>query len=365
MKFSLYPPKLPRWLFGPWALIASVSVSLSGAACSHPSSASSPQPEAALVARELTPALPPESPQTLTRIAVGSCNKQNLPQPLWRKLTEESPELFIWTGDVVYADTRDMGKMAAIYQQQLEQPEYRTFLSSGPAFIGIYDDHDYGENDGDSSYPPKASSQKLFLDFIGEPSNSGRRSQEGIYSSYVAGPPGQRIKVVLLDTRYHRTKPGAEGDILGQAQWQWLESELQKKDAELLLLVSSIQILPFEHRFEKWANFPSSRQRLLDLIDRSAQPNIVLLSGDRHFAELSRAILPSGRELWELTSSGLTHSYQAFDPSKNANSLRVGSVLSRLNYGWLSLDWQRSTVSLEVRDINKSASIAQRIQLKP
>lgn len=340
------------------ALLAALALS----ACV--SQSDSPTPESLAIARELTPALPAQSPQALSRIAFGSCNKQNLPQPLWRKLGEEAPELFVWTGDVVYADTRDMGKLAGIYRQQLEQPEYRTFLASGSAVIGVYDDHDYGENNGDSSYPPKATAQKLFLDFIGEPVGSARRAQEGIYTSYLAGPAGQRVKFIMLDTRYHRSEEGTGGDLLGAAQWQWLSSELQKRDAELVLVISSIQVLPFEHRFEKWANFPASRQRLLEAIDRSPAPNIALISGDRHFAEISQLKLPSGRELWEFTSSGLTHSYQAFDPAKNINSLRVGPAFTRLNYGWLDIDWQKGTLAFAIKDINKSSELAQTIPLK-
>lgn len=305
----------------------------------------------------LTPAPPASAPQTLQSITFGSCNKQNLPQPLWRKIGEEKSDLFIWTGDVVYADTEDMGKLSVDYRQQLRQPEYKNFLSSTPAVIGIYDDHDYGENNGGAGFAPKAQSAQLFLDFIGEGKNSPRRQQEGIYTAYRFGPPGKRVKAILLDTRFHRSEPSPTGDLLGAAQWSWLEKELKKADADLVLLVSSIQVLPFEHRFEKWANFPRARQRLLDLIDTSPVRPILIVSGDRHFAEFSRLTLPSGRILNEVTSSGLTHSYRAFDPSKNINQLRLGPVLTRLNYGLLKIDWAKKKMDVSVRDINRAAII--------
>ncbi len=315
------------------------------------------------LSNQLTKSLPAVSSTPLQTITFGSCNKQGLPQPLWRKIAEEQPDLFVWTGDVVYGDTPDMQKLARIYTSELEQPEYRAFLATEVPVIGVYDDHDYGKNDGDGSWKPKLTSQKLFLDFIGEAQDSPRRQRAGIYTSYLSGPLTKRVKTILLDTRYHLTKPGPEGDVLGAEQWRWLEAELAKKDAELVLVVSSIQVIPSEHRFEKWANFPASRQRLLKLIDESPASNILLISGDRHFAELSKLNLPSGRELWEVTSSGLTHSYLAFDPSKNQNSMRVGPVLNRLNYGLLKLDWQKNTMRIEVRDINREAVIAQSIPL--
>ena len=45
--------------------------------------------------------------------------------------------------------------------------------------IGIWDDHDYGVNDGGKSFKYRLQSQKLFLDFLDEPIDSVRRQREG------------------------------------------------------------------------------------------------------------------------------------------------------------------------------------------
>ncbi len=303
-------------------------------------------------------------PQSIQRIAFGSCNKVHLPQPLWSKVSAEHPELFIWTGDAVYADTEDMATLSELYRQQLQQPEYAAFQTTGVPIVGVYDDHDYGENNGGKDFLQKKVSQQLFLDFIGEPKNSPRRRQEGIYTSYRFGPKGQSVKLLMLDVRYNRDTPGPQADLLGAPQWAWLERELLSPDADLVLLVSSTQVLPFEHRFEKWSNFPDAHQRLLKLIDRAPQVPILIISGDRHFAEFSREKLPSGRTIYEVTSSGLTHSYRAFEAEKNLNSLRQGPVLTRLNYGLLEIDWARGQLRVEVKDINRTAVINQKISLK-
>lgn len=58
---------------------------------------------------------------------------------------------------------------------------------------------------------------------------------------------------------------------------------------DLILLGSSIQVLPLNKLLEEsWAAFPEARQRLLQLI-ASAEVQVVLLSGDVHMAEVSRA----------------------------------------------------------------------------
>lgn len=45
--------------------------------------------------------------------------------------------------------------------------------------IGVWDDHDYGNNGGDKTFANKDQNREIFLDFINEPSDSQRRLQEG------------------------------------------------------------------------------------------------------------------------------------------------------------------------------------------
>ena len=52
------------------------------------------------------------------KIIFGSCNKVDLPNPFWEDMGLRNPDLFLWGGDVIYADTNDMSKMEAMYAQQ-------------------------------------------------------------------------------------------------------------------------------------------------------------------------------------------------------------------------------------------------------
>src|SRR5687768_16983467 len=89
--------------------------------------------------------------------AFGSCNRQNLPQPLWDVIARDEPDLWIWLGDNIYGDTNDMVVLKAKYDQQLQQEGYRRFTAQVPV-IGTWDDHDYGRNDANKSYPYKKAS---------------------------------------------------------------------------------------------------------------------------------------------------------------------------------------------------------------
>ena len=47
----------------------------------------------------------------------------------------------------------------------------------GTRVIGVWDDHDYGINDGGKDFKLKNQTRDVFLDFVGEPEDSARRLQ--------------------------------------------------------------------------------------------------------------------------------------------------------------------------------------------
>lgn len=297
------------------------------------------------------PVLPsPTDAQVLTRIAFGSCSKEDLEQPLWEAVLRSQPELWIWLGDIVYADTEDMEVMRRKYERLKQRPQYLLLLRSCPV-IGVWDDHDYGENNAGKDYEKKAQSQQVLLDFLDEPEDSPRRRREGVYASYTWGPAGRQVKTILLDTRYHRDPPGVDGDVLGPEQWSWLEKELLNSDAQVHLIGSSIQVLAEEHPYEKWANFPRSRERLLQLIGSTRAKGVIFLSGDRHIAEIARLNHPAiDYPLHDLTSSGMTHSYASLRDEPNRH--RLGTFFNQLNFGLVEIDWlpEKVAVHLQIRD---------------
>ena len=63
-----------------------------------------------------------ETDSTRTRIAFGSCNNQREPQPLWQSIAASQPDLWVWLGDNIYADTRNMTLKALYYRQQQLHP---------------------------------------------------------------------------------------------------------------------------------------------------------------------------------------------------------------------------------------------------
>ncbi|MDP2527768.1 alkaline phosphatase D family protein [Maribacter dokdonensis] len=293
-------------------------------------------------------------------IAFGSCNRVDLPNLLWDDILNTEPDVWIWGGDNIYADTDDMKALRAMYDQQKNEPNYRK-LAQTTDVLGTWDDHDYGLNDGGVEFKAKAASQQEFLNFMNVPKSSELRKRKGVYNSKNYVIDGHEVRIILLDTRYFRTPltPDAEtdkrikpneygvGTILGDAQWNWLEKELQNSTADFNIIVSSIQYLSQEHGFEGWGNFPHEVDRLAKLIEDTKPKGVVVLSGDRHISEFSKINLEGiDYPLIDFTSSGLTHAYREF--SGEPNKYRVGEVVYAESFGILEFDFKAKTVDFKI-----------------
>ena len=305
--------------------------------------------------------------RVVSRIAFGSCNSQDKPQPLWSSIEEENPDLWIWTGDNIYADTEDPNVFREKYDRQLAQEGYASFIKSVPFLTGIWDDHDYGRNDGGSEYPKKRIAKQEMYRFLGVPENDPSRSRAGAYRSYDYGPPEQRVRVILLDTRWFRDSlertegkdatyiANTDGTVLGAEQWFWLEQQLLDSEPDVTVLVSSIQVVASEHRFEKWANFPNEQKRLYQLLEKTKPANLFIVSGDRHAAEISAQKIGTWeKSLVDVTSSGLTNTWSRAFPEINSSALGPKVIVN--NYGLIQIDWmsnEKPSITVSIRGVNR------------
>jgi len=322
-----------------------------------------------------------DTEQALTRIAFGSCCHQDKEQPIWDRVNAWNPELFIFLGDNIYGDTVDMALMRAKYGKLAAKPGFRA-LRRQSRIVATWDDHDYGMNDAGYEYPKKQESKALFLEFWNEPADSPRRSREGIYTSYMFGPEGRRVQVILPDNRTFRSplmgmtvepegagnylvNPDPKATMLGAAQWDWLEEEL-RKPADFRILASSTQVLADAPGYEAWINFQADHQRLLDLIDFAGVENLVMISGDTHYAELSRLTENVPYPLYDLTSSGLTQVWESFGPNRN----RIAKAPLAPNFGRIAIDWDAKDgagrpdphMTMEVQMLDGSIAIQHRLR---
>ena len=227
----------------------------------------------------------------------------------------------------------------------------------------------------------RAESERIFLDFFKVPDDAPERLRPGVYAVHNHGPPGRRTQIILLDTRSFRgplkraeptascpkahyvANPDVATTLLGAAQWSWLEQQL-RQPADLRVIVSSIQVIPDQQCFEKWGNLPHERQRLFELIGATAATGIVLVSGDRHLAEISRLDHPAiGYPLYEVTASGMN---SAGAGQGEVNRFRTTKDnFRRDNFGLIEVDWSQPdpALRLQVLDTDGALRMEQSLRL--
>lgn len=320
------------------------------------------------------------------RITFGSCANfiQNNTTDIFKSIIEYKPDLFIWLGDFAYIDNKflllksylpDLSLVRSRFMSTKLHPSYQKMISSFP-IIGIWDDHDYGQNDGDKYNPHKEIIQQMFLDMLDVPKDSKRRTQQGIYFAYKIA---KQIKMILLDVRYNKESWfDANQDMLGEEQWDWLEKELNDNSIEIFFIMSGTQIIP-DDRFlpESW--YIPSKERLYSLI-KKLHKKVVFLSGDVHYGEIIQhpcSCQKLGYPLVEMTSSGLTHYFgdgliikdklvkYAFPDTFNKHDQRFFGY----NFGSIEIeldenDKGNSKITLQIRDLGNNVKLERILYFK-
>ncbi|WP_036766520.1 alkaline phosphatase D family protein [Parvularcula oceani] len=309
----------------------------------------------------------------ISRIGFGSCAKQQADQSFWTAIAETDPDLFVFLGDNVYGDvTTDdpaLPELRAAYYRLARSEPFSAFRDDIPV-LPVWDDHDYGRNDAGADFALREESEALFEDVWALDADDPRRRRPGVYEAVTVGAPGERVQIILLDTRYFRSEltptdrygaPGKERylpsaapeqTMLGAKQEAWL-AETLRQPADLRILVTSIQLLADGHGWEAWATMPGARERLYETLRASGAEHLVVVSGDRHAGAFYRRDDVLGYPLHEMTASSLNDPASAWaDAAEEAGPHRTTPMIRDENFGEVLVDWDRRQVTLRLRDMD-------------
>ena len=322
--------------------------------------------------------------ENVFKIAFGSCSHQDHPLPIFNNIVAHQPDLFIFLGDNIYADTKNMDTLRSKYKRLNAKLSYQN-LKENVEIIGTWDDNDYGWNDAGRHYEFKEESKNIFLDFFEEPDSSNRRKHEGIYQSYEYEQNGKIIQVILLDGRTFRddiqdykgeykNNPryfynldysphpySSNATLLGEEQWQWLESELEKP-ADVRIIGSGTQFGIEFNGYEAWANFPNEQLKFLNLIKKTKANGVLFISGDVHYAEISKMEIRNLYPIYDITASGFSSTWHFATP----NVYRIEGPIMENHFGLLSINFSSITpnIKAEIWDMNDNQRVEYTISLK-
>lgn len=300
-----------------------------------------------------------EEPPTWT-MALGSCAFLNEPAydrpgtpygqspEIFESIADKSPELMLWLGDNLYfreVDWFTRSGMLHRYSHLRSQPELQRLMATAHHYA-IWDDHDFGPNDANSSWVHKDWAKHAFELFWSN-NRYGTPELPGITSFFKYND----ADFFLLDNRWHRTDHDVIGDeqtVLGDAQIDWLINALKDSRAPFKLVAVGGQFLSDFAKYENYANYAEERQEIIDRIADNNIDGVVFLTGDRHSTELTQWTAEGKPTLFDLTCSPLTS--KAYDHSEETNTLRVpGTSVGTQNFATLTFNGPYKSRQMTIR----------------
>ncbi len=278
----------------------------------------------------------------ILRIAFLSCIS-SAAEANWKVIEDSESDIVIFLGDNVYFPSLEPiseAQMQKAYQQLADQPGFIS-LRQKKKIYAIWDDHDFGANNSDSSSPSSAYSKALFRKFWNNPAPPPELSDSIAFRVKL-----DFVTLLFTDNRSFRRNPapGVPEALFGETQLRWLESELKNPETPEVILISGGQLLSEGENHENLAEYPAEQRRLFTAFE-SSPARVTILSGDRHFAEILARNFGQHQVL-ELTSSPFASRLApASIPSQH--NYRRSILIGRQNFGILTL--QQGSKSIEHR----------------
>ena len=113
------------------------------------------------------------------KISFGSCYALfDATSDIFETISAAKPDLFVWLGDAFYADSTD-GLFTTMTEEYYQERINKTVNSKDydklSHIVGVWDDHDYGQNNAGLELKDKDRNREMYLDFVNEPTTSERR----------------------------------------------------------------------------------------------------------------------------------------------------------------------------------------------
>lgn len=268
---------------------------------------------------------------------------------IFNSMLKLQPDFMLWLGDNIYLREPDWNSKTGIihrYTHTRSLPEMQALLASTHNYA-ILDDHDFGPNDSDRGFWNKNTTLEAFELFWANPS-FGVGKVEGAITSFQWAD----ADFFLLDNRSNRSpnkRKTGEKTQLGEDQLQWLFDNLASSYGTFKFIVLGGQFLSTSSTYESYMNygFEKERLRIIDFIYKEDIQNVIFLTGDVHFSEVSVLKNDGKPTIWDITSSPLNSGVNTHALEKD-NKLRINeSVIMQRNYTELSL-----TGPIDERKIN-------------
>ncbi|MCO4794377.1 MAG: alkaline phosphatase family protein [Bacteriovoracaceae bacterium] len=307
-------------------------------------------------------------------IGLASCMSDefmDIQKEMWAQLVSLNPDIVLMIGDNTYADVvggKYVGGASTpkqIWSRYLETRENIDFYHIRKLIpvLGVWDDHDYGLNNGDKSYQYKKESAEIFDIFY--PFSKSKLTRKGPGVSYRLSLNGQNF--YFLDARSFRDKSTSKmGTHLGTKQENWLFKDMRTVRGPNWLIKGD-QYFGLYHSYESWERYhPKNLKNFLKKLKRERDPAI-FVSGDRHLAEIMKLEKSlTGYQTYELTSSGIHSKVYPGSFAKEPNPRQIAGVDGEYNFMFIKSRVKNRDLMLDVTSFGQENKVqfSRRIDIK-
>jgi hypothetical protein len=222
----------------------------------------------------------PRGPASFT-FAFASCARTGSNGVVYDVIRHQRPLFFLNHGDWYYGDVdrNDTNMVRRQYDANLASPAQAALYAS-TSFAYVWDDHDFGGNDADSTAVAKPATMEIFRSFVPHyPLRGGPES--AIFQTFTVGD----VRFILTDPRSSREPPGeAPRSMFGEEQLGWLLDELAQADRYGLVVWANGApwVGEPDPTSDRWPAFAEERTTIANAIADNGVDNLLVISGDAH-----------------------------------------------------------------------------------
>jgi alkaline phosphatase D len=277
-------------------------------------------------------------------------------------MTNAKADFMIWGGDNLYLRDPDYTSESGL-EYRLEKntttPEFQKLFSVRPNYA-LWDDHDYGPNDGDKTFELKNKSLELFKTYWAN-KTYGEDDNAGIYGRFT----WYDCEFFIIDDRYHRSpneikdsldgKPNANKSYLGARQLDWLKNSLLNSKATFKFILNGNQVLNPKCEYECFRNYSFELSNLLSHINDYKIEGVLFLSGDRHHSEIIKVEKEMIYPIFDITASAATSGTHKLAKNEENNPYRIPNThVGENNFGMLSVSGKKKERVLKIEFVDEN-----------
>lgn len=288
---------------------------------------------------------PEYGPYSFSFVAT-SCAETGSNHQVFEKLREEDPLFFLILGDWFYANVaeNDPELFRAAYVANFLVASRQALHQKVPIAY-MWDDHDYGPNNSDSSSLSKPAAHKSYTAMVPHYPLSNATEEAHIGQEFIIG----RVRFLMPDLRSNRVQGQT---LLGEKQKQWLFKQMlaAKTSGQAIVLVSSVSWQGNSGQGDGWQTVPDERQEILHFVEEDTIPLALILSGDEHHSSYY-----SGSDSFGQIPNAHVAPADSTPYSGYAGPATIGPFLDRGQYGVISVnDVGDATITFTIEGKNSS-----------